>query len=98
MSKLYYHKTDGGAEYLCTSPVGGTDEGDLWTTIVRLDGEPELINCVYEAAPDLLKALSDLVAMCRMSEVRQAMMKHNQAYYHTAMYEANSAIRKAEGQ
>jgi hypothetical protein len=41
--KLYHHKTDGGAEYLCTSPVDGTDEGDLYTAIVRLDGEPELI-------------------------------------------------------
>jgi hypothetical protein len=41
--KLYYHKTDGGAEYLCTKPVKGTDEGDLHTTIIRLDGGATLI-------------------------------------------------------
>ena len=40
---LYYHKTDGGAEYLCTSPVEGTNEGDLSTAVIRLDGQPELI-------------------------------------------------------
>lgn len=49
------------------------------------------------AADDLLKALSELVGMCNMPEVRQAMMKHNQAYYHATMYNANSAIQKAEG-
>lgn len=43
MTKLYHHKTDGGAEYLCTSPVEGTDEGDLHTALIRLDGEPALL-------------------------------------------------------
>ena len=39
--KLYYHKTDGGAEYLCSSPVEGTNEGSLTTSkyIVRIDGD-----------------------------------------------------------
>lgn len=41
--KLYYHKTDGGAEYLCTGNISGTNEGDLYTAIVRLDGKPELL-------------------------------------------------------
>jgi hypothetical protein len=39
-SKLYYHKTSGGAEYLCSEKVKGTkDEGSLNSTIcVRIDG------------------------------------------------------------
>jgi hypothetical protein len=39
--KLYYHKTDGGAEYLCSSAIEGTTEGDLWVSqfIVRIDGD-----------------------------------------------------------
>ena len=37
--KLYYHKTDGGAEYLCSSPVEGTDEGSFNSHyIIRIDG------------------------------------------------------------
>jgi hypothetical protein len=40
--RLYHHKTDGGAEYLCLAPVEGTDEGDLFTTVIRLDGQPEI--------------------------------------------------------
>ena len=36
--KLYYHKTDGGAEYYCLTAVEGTDEGDMRTAVVRTDG------------------------------------------------------------
>ena len=36
--KLYYHKTDGGAEYYCTKPIQGTDEGDIRTAVLRTDG------------------------------------------------------------
>ena len=36
-------KLDGGAEYLCAEPIGGTNVGDLKTAIVRLDGGAELI-------------------------------------------------------
>jgi hypothetical protein len=37
--KLFYHKTDGGAEYLCSECVPGTDEGSLLSQyIVRIDG------------------------------------------------------------
>ena len=32
--RLYYHKTDGGAEYLCSNNVEGTDKG-------RIDGAIE---------------------------------------------------------
>lgn len=58
--KLYHHKTDGGAEYLCTAPIEGATEGDLHTAVVRLDGEPELISSVHAAAHDLLEALKNL--------------------------------------
>ena len=38
--RLYYHKTDGGAEYLCSSKVEGSDEGSLNSKyIVRIDGD-----------------------------------------------------------
>jgi hypothetical protein len=37
--KMYYHKTSGGAEYLCSSKVRGTNEGDLKSKyVVRIDG------------------------------------------------------------
>ena len=36
--KLQYHKTDGGAEYYCTKPIQGTDEGDIRTAVLRTDG------------------------------------------------------------
>lgn len=36
--KLYYHKTDGGAEYYSIKNVEGTDEGDLSGTVLRTDG------------------------------------------------------------
>lgn len=38
--KLYHHKTDGGAEYLCSECVKGTDEGKLNSKyVVRIDGD-----------------------------------------------------------
>ena len=37
--KLYHHKTDGGAEYLCSSSVDGINEGSFNSKyIVRIDG------------------------------------------------------------
>ena len=36
--KLYYHKTDGGAEYYCASDLSGTEVGDLRTAVLRTDG------------------------------------------------------------
>ena len=41
--RLYYKKTDGGAEYLCKEPIENSKVGDLKTAIVRLDGGAELI-------------------------------------------------------
>ena len=39
--RLYHHKTDGGAEYLCSEHVPGTNEGYLAKSqyIVRIDGD-----------------------------------------------------------
>lgn len=39
--KLYYHETDGGARYLCSNKVKGTEkEGNLISKyIVRIDGD-----------------------------------------------------------
>lgn len=42
--KLYYHKTDGGAEYYCMSPIDGTDEGDMKTAVLRTDGDEIELN------------------------------------------------------
>ena len=42
--KLYYHKTDGGAEYYCTQAVNGTDEGDMRTAVLRTDGDEIELN------------------------------------------------------
>ena len=36
--KLYYHKTNGGAEYYSTKCVAGTDEGAIEGVIMRVDG------------------------------------------------------------
>lgn len=54
--RLFKHTTDGGAEYLCTKPIEGTDEGDLRTTVVRLDGEPEM----YPTMSSLLQFVEDI--------------------------------------
>lgn len=37
--KLYYHKTDGGAEYYCTNHIDGSEEGDVRTAVLRTDGD-----------------------------------------------------------
>lgn len=38
--KLYYHKTDGGAEYYCLKPIAwGDNEGDMSTAVLRVDGD-----------------------------------------------------------
>lgn len=57
--RLYHHQTDGGAEYLCAQPVEGTDEGDISTTVARLDGIPEIFP-LYAAAPELFQILREI--------------------------------------
>lgn len=43
--KLYYHKTDGGAEYYCTKYVDeDSAEGDMRTAILRVDGKELELN------------------------------------------------------
>lgn len=42
--KLYYHKTDGGAEYYCLKHIEKCDEGDTSTWILRTDGNELEIN------------------------------------------------------
>lgn len=37
--KLYYHKTDGGAEYYCLKHIEGSDEGLVSTAVLRTDGD-----------------------------------------------------------
>ena len=37
--KLYYHKTDGGAEYYSTTHAEGNDEGTAAGIILRTDGD-----------------------------------------------------------
>ena len=41
--KLYHHKTDGGAEYLCSEKLEGSEEGSFKNSkyIVRIDGDIE---------------------------------------------------------
>lgn len=46
--KLYYHKTDGGAEYYCLTHVDGCDEGDIRSAVIRTDGD------VFEAYDDVI--------------------------------------------
>ena len=43
-NRLYYKRTDGGAEYLCTRPIEGTVVGDASSAVIRLDGGAEVIN------------------------------------------------------
>jgi hypothetical protein len=40
--KLYYKKTDGGAEYYCLNHIGDGETGDLRTAVLRTDGGDEL--------------------------------------------------------
>ncbi len=42
--KLYYHKTDGGAEYYCLDHIANSDEGDGTTWVLRTDGDEFEIN------------------------------------------------------
>ena len=48
--KLYYHKTDGGAEYYCLHHIGDGETGDLTTAVLRTDGDNELELNTYKLA------------------------------------------------
>ena len=42
--KLYYKKTDGGAEYYCLHHIGDEQTGDITTAILRTDGNEIELN------------------------------------------------------
>lgn len=42
--KLFYKKTDGGAEYYCLHHIGDGKTGDLTTTVLRTDGNELELN------------------------------------------------------
>lgn len=47
--KLYYHKTDGGAEYYCFEHIKDCEEGDVRYWVLRVDGDE------FELNPHMLK-------------------------------------------
>ena len=72
--RLYYHKTDGGAEYLCSSPVKGTTEGSFDSRfIVRIDGDITK-DAELTAYPDTNEAL--LAALKESNAALMDMHKH----------------------
>lgn len=65
-TRLYHHKTDGGAEYLSPVAVPGTDEGAFEGApfTIRLDGKPEFMGpgvALIAAAPELLSILKRII-------------------------------------
>lgn len=48
--KLFYKKTDGGAEYYCLHHIGDGETGDLTTAVLRTDGDKELELNTYKLA------------------------------------------------
>ena len=90
--KLYHHKTDGGAEYLCSSRVPGTQEGSCDAAyIVRLDGTPEIVRT---PAPKLLAALEGLlVKYVDLANANQA--GHWSPKMHEEVIAARAAIEEA---
>ena len=96
--------TSGPWKHVPNTSYIGTDEEDT-QTICYLDdhrnrrarsrSESNANGLLIAASPELLQALEDLIGMCNMPEVRQA-MKHNQAYYHGTMRAANHAVYKAK--
>lgn len=85
--KLYLHKTDGGAEYLCTG------ENDIGTAVVRLDGGPALVGngCMLANAHRLFDALRRLV------NTHTGAIWQTAAVQREAWTEAADAIARATG-
>lgn len=95
--RLYYHKTDGGAEYLCSNNVEGTEEGSFDSNfIVRIDGNIEkdaelsIKEQLIAAAPELLEACKNL----RKLGLNPFLPVKERKEY---LNHANQAINKAEG-
>jgi hypothetical protein len=111
--KLYYHKTDGGAEYLTDCFVvcpNGTKEGVFTNAkyIVRIDGDitkdAELsVASEVSAAPELLEALENMTEF--MVEVHENEIENDHhgdnakdCSYCKSISNANKAIAKAKGE
>ncbi len=93
--RLYYHKTDRGAEYLCTKPVTGTREGDMSHAAVRLDGEPVLLYR-FAAAPKLLESCKAALAAMRWARDNRTTLNPSPEWCN-AWDGLKKAIAKAEG-
>jgi hypothetical protein len=90
--RLYYHKTDGGAEYLCAGCINdNANAADLGTAVARLDGTPELFP-LYAAAQDLLAALSKMRSWVSLKG------HFNSKAGEEVMAQVNAAIARAEAQ
>ena len=96
--RLYYHKTDGGAEYLCAGCINdNANAADLGTAVARLDGTPELFP-LYAAAPEMYQALLAFQEGLRDGSIRWAKPRQADSDpYHKANTLACEAIAKAEG-
>jgi len=96
---LYFHRTDGGAEYLCLRHVDGWDgEGDVRSALVRLDGGPELLL----ANTALITAGSVLLAACKQLRAaldcpRGAALTLRPGHATLACEVLDNAIAQAEG-
>ena len=65
--RLYFHETSGGAEYLCSSPVKGTNEGSFDSDlIIRIDGDitkdAEVIKSSHDELLAALKGCLSILA------------------------------------
>jgi hypothetical protein len=96
---LYYHKTDGGAEYLCSEAVPGTTEGAIPSRlVVRLDGEPEYVAPAYDDALAVMERLTEKVR--RANEIQhsgQRVKAEDWAELYQLANEAHAAMKKARG-
>lgn len=108
--KLYYHKTDGGAEYLFDTFVKWKHNGksgkegvinDKTKIVVRLDGKQPELTIKDNPAPELLAALRN--ARIALVFYRSEMADDNPGKNKTYPFgidceaEARAAIAKAEG-
>lgn len=48
--KLFYKRTDGGAEYYCLHHIGDGQTGDITTAVLRTDGDHEIELNTYKLA------------------------------------------------
>jgi hypothetical protein len=98
-TRLYQHKTDGGAEYLMDAFIecpNGHREGvfEGATIIIRLDGEPELLACAGidpAAVPELLAACKALLSLVEVYGPMDSL------HFQDGLVSFRAAIALAEG-